>query len=105
MVTAIDATGNESPFSTQVSAEPTGSGAGIKVGFTSPTAPVQLIALLAAVAAMGAAGVFTMIRRRGRRSRTPARARARSDQQMGVASDVRAVPDIAPPDVLDVRDI
>jgi hypothetical protein len=110
MVTAVDAAGHESPFSTQVSAEPTGSGAGIRVGFTTPTAPVQLIALLAAVAAMGAAGVFTMIKRRGRRSRSPAhahsaRARARSGQQMAVASDVRAVPDSARPDVLGVRDI
>jgi hypothetical protein len=109
MVRAVDTAGNESPLSTQVSAEPAGSGPGIRVGFTTPTAPVQLIALLAAAAAMGAAGIFTLIKRRGRGPHSPAharsaRARARSGQQVAVASDVRAVPDIARPDVLGVRD-
>ena len=71
MVTAVDAAGNESPFSTEVSAEPTEPATRVTVGLDSPTAPKQLIALLAAVAAMAAAGVFTLITRRRRRSRSP----------------------------------
>jgi hypothetical protein len=106
MVTAVNTAGKEGPFSTQVSAEPAGSGTGIRVGLASPTAPAQLIALLAAVAAMGAAAVFTLIRRRGRRSHSPAHARpARSREPVAVPSDVRAVPGVARPDVLGVRDI
>ena len=109
MVTAVSTAGKEGPFSTQVSAEPTGSGTGTKVGLSSPIAPTQLIALLAAVAAMGAAALFTLITRRGRRGRraqSPAHARpARSREPVAVPSDVRAVPDISRPDVLSVRDI
>jgi len=109
MVTAVNAAGQESPFSTQVSAKPAGSATGVQVGLNSPTTPIQLIALLAAVAAMGAAGLFTLITRRGRRSRSPgharsARTRARSRQPVAVPSDVRAVPGISRPDVLGVRD-
>ncbi len=96
MVTKVNTAGNENPFSTEVSAEPTGSATGVSVGLASPTVPTQLIALLAAVAVMAAAGVFTLISRRGRRFRSPAHARSeRSRQQMAVASDVRAVPDIS----------
>ncbi len=98
MVSAVNATGNESPFSTEVSAEPL-TAAGLTVHLSPPTAPTQLIALLAAVAAMAAAGVFTLIARR-RRIRSPARSR----QQMAVAPDVRVVPDTPRPDVLGVRD-
>jgi len=96
MVTAVNATGNESPLSTEVSAEPLAA-SGPTVALR--TAPRQLIALLAAVAAMAAAGVFTLIARR-RRIRSPARSR----QQMAAAPDVRAVPDISRPDMLGVRD-
>jgi fibronectin type 3 domain-containing protein len=109
MVTAVDAAGNESPASTEVSAEPTGPATGVTVSLNSPTSPNHLIALLAAVAAIAAAGVFTLIarRRRGFRSRdpdNPAHSRARSGQQTAVPSDVRAVPDTARPDMVSVRD-
>lgn len=105
MVTAVNAAGNESPFSTEVSAEPPGPVTGVTVSLNSPTPPKQLIALLAAVAAMVAAGAFTLIARRGRRFRSRKLARSeRSGQQMAVASDVRAVPDASRPDVVSIRD-
>jgi titin len=105
MVTAVNAAGNESPFSTGVSAEPAGPAKGVTVSLTSPTAPTQLIALLAAAAATAAAAAFTLIARRRRRFRSPEQARsARSDQQTAVAPDVRAVPDTGRPDVVGVRD-
>ena len=109
MVTAVNAAGNESPASTEVSAEPTGPARGVTVSLNSLTAPKHLIALLAAVAVAAAAGAFTLIsrRRRGVRSRDPdssARGRARSGQQTAVPSDVRAVPDTARPDMVSVRD-
>jgi fibronectin type 3 domain-containing protein len=108
MVTAVNTAGNESPFSTEVSAEPHAPVTGRLIGLNT-SAPTQLIALLAAGAAMAAAGVFTLIARRRHRFRSPqharsARTRARSRQQMAVAPDVRAVPDTSRPDVLDVRD-
>ena len=104
-VTAVNAAGNESPFSTEVSAKPARPARGVAVSLTSPTPPKQLIALLAAVAVIAAAGAFTLIARRRRRfpSRKLARS-ARSRQQMAVASDVRAVPDTSRPDVMAVRD-
>ena len=105
MVTAVNAAGNESPFSTGVSAEPAGPAKGVTVSLTSPAAPTQLIALLAAAAATAAAAAFTLIARRRRRFRSPEQARsARSDQQTAVAPDVRAVPDTGRPDVVGVRD-
>ncbi len=105
MVTAVNATGNESPFSTEVSAEPVQPATGVTVSLDSSAAPTQLIALLAAVAAMVAAGAFTLIARRRRRFRSRKLARSeRSRQQMAVASDVRAIPDTARPDVVSVRD-
>jgi hypothetical protein len=105
MVTAVNAAGNESPFSTEVSAEPPGPVTGVTVSMDSPTPPKQLIALLVAVAAMVAAGAFTLIARRGRRFRSRKHARSEhSGQQMAVASDVRAVPDTSRPDVVSVRD-
>ena len=105
MVTAVNAAGNESPFSTGVSAEPAGPAKGVTVSLTSPTAPTQLIALLAAAGATAAAAAFTLIARRRRRFRSPEQARsARSDQQTAVAPDVRAVPDTGRPDVVGVRD-
>ena len=105
MVTAVNAAGNESPFSTEVSAEPPGSTTGVTVSMNSPTPPKQLIALLAAVAAMVAAGAFTLIARRRRRFSSRKLARSeRPRQQMAVASDVRAVPDTSRPDVVSVRD-
>jgi predicted phage tail protein len=106
MVTAVNAAGNESPFSTEVSAKPTGPARAVTVSLTSPTPPKQLIALLAAVAATVVAGAFTLIARRRRRFRSRRLARsAHSRQQMAVASDVRAVPDTGWPDVVGVRDI
>jgi Fibronectin type III domain len=104
MVTAVNTAGNESPPSTEVSAEPTGSAPGGSVSLSRPIVPPQLIALLAAVGAMAAAGAFTLIRR-GRRLRSQKGAHTeRSDQQTPVASDVRAVPNNARPDVVSVRD-
>lgn len=109
MVAAVNAAGNESPASTEVSAEPTGPASGVNVSLNSPTVPNHLIGLLAAAAALAAAGVFTLIARRRRRlrSRDPdgsARGRARSGQQTAVPPDVRAVPDTARPDMVGVRD-
>jgi predicted phage tail protein len=108
-LTAVNAAGNESPASTEVSAEPTGPVLGVTVSLNSPTVPNHLIALLTAVAALAAAAVFTLIARRRRRlrSRDPdssARGRARSGQQMAAPSDVRAEPDAARPDMVSVRD-
>ena len=109
MVTAVNAAGNESPFSTAVSAEPTGPASGVTMSLTPLTAPKRLIGLLMAVAAVAAFGALTLVARRRRRSRSrdldrSARGGARSGQQMAVASDVRAVPDTGWPDVVGVRD-
>jgi YHS domain-containing protein len=97
MVSAVNATGDESPLSTEVSAEPVEARVA-SVHLPSPTVPTQLIALLAAVAAMAAAGIFTLITRR-RRIRSP----ARSGRQMAVAPDLRVVPDTSRPDALGVH--
>ena len=107
-VTAVNAAGNESPFSTGVSSEPTGLASGVTVSLTSTTAPKQLLGLLMAVAGAAAFGALTVIARRRRRFRSQdldrlARGGARSGQQMAVASDVRAVPDTGRPDVVGVR--
>jgi fibronectin type 3 domain-containing protein len=109
MVTAVNAAGNESPTSTEVSAEPTGPVRGVTVSLNSSTVPNHLIALLGAVAALAAASAFTLISRRRRRlrSRDPdssARGRARPGQQTAVPPDVRAVPDTARPDMARVHD-
>ena len=109
MVTAVNAAGNESPASTEVSAEPTGPASGVTVSLDSSTVPNHLIALLGAAAALAAASAFTLISRRRRRlrSRDPdssARGRARPGQQTAVPPDVRAVPDTARPDMVRVRD-
>jgi hypothetical protein len=104
MVTAVNAAGNESPLSTEVSAEPAGSAPGRTVSLSRPTVPPQLVALLAAAGAMAAAAAFTLIRR-GRRLRPQKGAHAeRSDRQTPVASDVRAVAKKARLDVVSVRD-
>jgi predicted phage tail protein len=97
MVSAVNATGDESPLSTEVSAEPVEARVA-SVHLPSPTVPTQLIAFLAAVAAMAAAGIFTLITRR-RRIRSP----ARSGRQMAVAPDLRVVPDTSRPDALGVH--
>jgi predicted phage tail protein len=103
MVTGVNASGQESPLSTEVSAEPAGSAPLSIVSLNRPTVSPQLIALLAAIGAMVAAGAFTLIGRSRRlRSRKGARS-GRSDLHTPVASDVRAVPDTARPDV-SVRD-
>ena len=103
MVTAVDAAGNESPFSTEVSATPTELASGPIVNLPSGMLK-QLITLLGALGAVAVAGVSTLITRRRRlRSREHARS-ARSDQQTDMPSDVRAVPDTSQPDVVNVRD-
>jgi hypothetical protein len=102
MVTAVNTAGNESPLSTEVSAEPAGSAPGQSVGLNRPTVPPQLIALLAAVGAMAAAAAFTLIGR-SRRFRSRKLARSERSGQQTSASDVRTVTDTAPPDV-SVRD-
>jgi hypothetical protein len=102
MVTAVNAAGNESPSSTEVSAEPVKLATQVKVTPDSPTVPPQLIALLTAAAAMAAAGVFTLITRG--RARFRSRKHARSRPEMDVGSDVRAVPDTVRPAEVSVRD-
>src|SRR6185312_11041666 len=105
MVTAVNAAGNESPSSTEVSAEPVKLATQVKVTPDSPTVPPQLIALLTAAAAMAAAGIFTLITRGRSRFRSRKRARSeRSRQEMDMGSDVRAVPDTVRPAVVSVRD-
>jgi predicted phage tail protein len=103
MVTGVNASGQESPLSTEVSAEPATSAPLSTVSLNQPTVSPQLIALLASIGAMAAAGAFTLIGRSRRlRSRKGARS-GRSDLHPPVPSDVRAVPDTARPDV-SVRD-
>jgi len=108
-VTAIDAAGNQSLSSTEVSAEPTAPTRGEAVSLTSPTSRKQLIAFLAAAAAVVAAGALTLVVGRSRRSRSrelarSAPGRAPVSPQMATASTVRAVPDTVGPDVVSVRD-
>jgi hypothetical protein len=104
MVTAVDAAGNESPFSTEVSATPTELKSGPIVTLPSGMPPKQLIALIAALAAIAVAGVTTLIRRI-RRPRPPEGDRpGQSDQQTDGAPDVRTVPEPSPPDVVSVRE-
>jgi predicted phage tail protein len=103
MVTAVNAAGNESPYSTEVSATPTELTSGPIVSLPSGM-PKQLIVLLGALGAMAVAGVSTLVTRRRRfRSRDRAHS-ARSDQPTDMPSDVRAVPDTSRPDVMNVRD-
>ena len=97
MVTAVNANGNESPFSTEVSAEPVAA-TELRVAAPPPTALAPLVALLSAVAAMAAAAGFTLLARSRRR------VRPRSRQETAVTPDVRAVPDTSRPDALGVRD-
>ena len=113
MVTAVNAAGEESPASTEVSAEPTGPARGVTVSLDSPMVPKQLTALLAALAALAAAGVFTLIARHRRRlrardpdgsARGPGHGREHAVQQLAAVADVRAVPGTARPDVVSVRD-
>jgi len=100
MVAAVNAAGHESPLSAQVTAEPTG--ATSVVPLPSPGPPKWLITVLAAAGAMVVAGALTLIRRRfgGQRPDHPARAR----EDIGLAQDVRAVPDTARPDMVSVHD-
>ena len=105
MVAAVNAAGNESPLSAEVAAEPTGATPGPVVPMPAPGPPKWLITLLTAVAATALGGAFTLIARRGGLFRSRERARqARSREHVDVASDVRAVPDTARPDVVNVRD-
>ena len=100
MVAAVNAAGNESPLSAQVTAEPTG--ATSVVPLPSPGLPKWLISVLAAAAAIVVAGALTLIRRRFGKPRPDHPARARED--IGLAQDVRAVPDTARPDMVSVHD-
>jgi hypothetical protein len=105
MVTAVNAAGNESPFSTEVSAEPVRLATQVKVSPDSPTVPPQLIALITAAAAMATAGVFALITRGRARFRSRKRDRSeRSRQEIDVGSDVRAVPDTVRPGAVSVHD-
>jgi titin len=97
MVTAVNTTGSESPFSTEVSAEPVAATQPL-VPLHPSTAATPLVPLLSAVAAMAAAAGFTLLARSRRR------VRPRSRQQTAVTPDVRAVPDTSRPDALGVRD-
>jgi len=100
MVAAVNAAGNESPLSAQVTAEPTG--ATSVVPLPSPGPPKWLITVLAAAAAIVVAGALTLIRRRFGKPRPDHPARAR--EEIGLAQDVRAVPDTARPDMVSVHD-
>ena len=105
MVTAVNAAGNESPFSTEVSAKPVKLATQVKISPDSPTVRPQLIALLTAVAAMAAAGLFTLITRGRRRFHSWKHARSEhSRQEIDAGPDVRAVADTVRPDVVSVRD-
>ncbi len=109
VVTAVNAAGEESPTSTEVSAEPNGPPPEVHVGLGTPLVPTQLTGLLAAVAALVAAGVFTLVARYRRRGRTggrhsSARGQKRPGQQLAAAGDVRAVPSAAPPPTVSVRE-
>jgi fibronectin type 3 domain-containing protein len=100
MVAAVDPAGNESPLSAEVTAEPAGPIPVVPV--PSPGPPKWLITVLAAAGAAVVAGALTLIRRRfpGRKPAHP----ARSDQEMAVAQDVRAVADTGRLDTVSVRD-
>jgi len=105
MVAAVNAAGDESPLSAEVAAEPTGATPGQVVPMPAPGPPKWLITLLTAVAATALAGALTLIARRGGLFRSRERARqTRSREHVGAASDVRAVPGTARPDVVNVRD-
>jgi len=104
MVTAVNTAGNESPLSTEVSAEPAGSAPGRTVSLNQPTIPPQLIALITAAAAIVTAVGFTLITRgrSGSGSRKHERPK-RSRQEIEVGSDVRAVADAVRIDAVSVR--
>ena len=102
MVTAVNTAGNESPLSTEVSAEPAGSAPTGTVSLNQPTIPPQLIALLTAAAATITAGGFTLIMR-GRSGSRKGTHSKRSRQGMEVGSDVRAVADAVRLDEVRVR--
>jgi predicted phage tail protein len=104
MVTAVNTAGHESPFSTEVSAEPAKLGTQVKVSADSPTVPPQLIALITAAAAMVTGAGFTLIMRG--RSRVGSRKRTHSEHshEAEVGSDVRAVADAGRPDAVSIRD-
>ena len=104
MVTAVNTAGHESPFSTEVSAEPAKLGTQVKVSADSPTVPPQLIALITAAAAMVTAAGFTLIMRG--RSRVGSRKRTHSEHphEAEMGSDVRAVAEAGRPDAVSVRD-
>jgi predicted phage tail protein len=94
MVAAINAAGNETPFSAEVSATPD---AAVTVTLTSGSVPKQLIAALAAIATAALAGAFTLAKR-GRRPGS------RPHQPVTPPPDVRAVPDTRRPGAVSVRD-
>jgi len=103
MVTAVNAAGNESPFSSEVSATPTEPPGGPVVNLASGM-PKQLIALLAALGTIAVAGVSTLIRRI-RRPRPPEGDRpGHPDQPTDGPLDVRAVPEPSPLDAVSVHD-
>jgi predicted phage tail protein len=99
MVTTVGAAGDESPYSAQVAVEPR---AGVVVPLNPPGPPKWLITVLAAAAAIVVAGALTLIRRRFGKPSPDHPARAR--EEIGLAQDVRAVPDTARPDMVSVHD-
>jgi predicted phage tail protein len=72
MVAAVNAAGNESPFSPQVSAKPAGTVISSQI---SSAAPMPLVAVLAAVSVAATAGAFALAARGWRRSRAAAKVR------------------------------
>ena len=100
MVAAVNAAGNESPLSAEVTAEPTGPTPVVPV--PSPGPPKWLITLLAAAGAVVVAGALTLIRRRFG-SGKPAHP-VRSHEQIDIAQDVRAVTDTLRVDAVKVRE-
>jgi YHS domain-containing protein len=107
VVTAVNAAGEESPTSTEVSAEPNGPPPKVHVGLGAPLVPAQLAAVLTAVAALAVAGVSTLIarHRRGRRPGGTDSSEPSQDhpgQQAALVPDVRAVPNVARPETVHV---
>ena len=78
MVAAVNAAGDESPFSAEVPARP---GQAVMVELTGKTVPNQLIALLAAVSATATAGAFTLAMTGRRLSSRSGRPRTRTSSR------------------------
>jgi len=103
MVTAVNAARNESPLSTEVSAEPVAHQESVPL--SPPGVPPQLIALITAAAATATAVGFTLITRGRSGSGSRKRERPkRPRQEIEAGSNVRAVADAVRVDAVNVRD-